>query len=273
MRIYLFAGTLEGRKIAEYLKTAPLNTTVFTATEYGRSLISESAQLRVENGRLDEEGMLHRFRKDDPVMGDSMPPAADYGRALILDATHPYAQLVTGNIQAAARRANIPYVRILRSSTYQKDDHDLNFASTADAASFLEHTAGSVLLTTGSKELKDFTTLTNYKERLYARVLPLPKVIAACWALGFTGKHLIGMQGPFTEEMNVALLHMTKAAFLVTKDTGTAGGFREKQLAAKAAGVRLIVIGRPNQEENGISLEEALSLLDELVKKERTTDE
>ena len=61
------------------------------------------------------------------------------------------------------------------------------------------------------------------------------------------------MQGPFSMEMNLALLHQTEAAYFVTKETGRAGGFEEKAEAAETAGAVLVVIGRP--EENGESVE------------------
>ena len=63
------------------------------------------------------------------------------------------------------------------------------------------------------------------------------------------------MQGPFTQELNEALLRQYHISTLVTKATGKAGGFWEKAAAAEAAGAALLVIGRPVHEE-GMSLEE-----------------
>ena len=73
--------------------------------------------------------------------------------------------------------------------------------------------------------------------------------------LGFSGKHLIAMQGPFSREMNLALLHQTEAKYFVTKESGKNGGFAEKLEAAEQAGAVLLVIGRPIEE--GLSVEEA----------------
>ncbi len=103
----------------------------------------------------------------------------------------------------------------------------------------------------------------DYRERLYARVLSLPEVVKSCAELGFQGSHLICMQGPFSLEMNCALIHQTGARFLVTKDTGAAGGFPEKAEAALRCGCRLVIIGRPMREE-GITLEQCLKLLTEM---------
>ena len=57
------------------------------------------------------------------------------------------------------------------------------------------------------------------------------------------------MQGPFDEEMNLAMLRATRAAWLVTKDTGDAGGYAAKLRAAERAHAKVIVIGRPAQRE------------------------
>ena len=63
-----------------------------------------------------------------------------------------------------------------------------------------------MLLTTGSKELKAFTALPDFEKRLYARVLSTPEVATMAASLGFVGKHLICMQGPFSKELNTAML-------------------------------------------------------------------
>ena len=46
------------------------------------------------------------------------------------------------------------------------------------------------------------------------------------------------------------------ADILLTKDTGSAGGFPEKLAAAKALGMQVLVIRRPAESSDGKSLEE-----------------
>lgn len=280
--IFLFAGTSEGRRIADFLRTATARTCVFTATEYGKSLIEESGKLKVVDGRLDADQMTEFFMRcidQDAKTGlkGQLPSLSDDGTCeeqegsrslteelslpLVIDATHPYASLVTENIKEACRRTGLSYLRVLRSSTYQKNMEDVIVSSPEEAASYLAGTEGNVLLTTGSKELKYFTAVPDYKERLYARVLSLPKVVCECAELGFTGRHLICMQGPFSEEMNIALIHTTGARYLVTKDTGLAGGFEEKESAARKCGCRLVIIGRPEGNTKGVQVEEAIRYL------------
>ena len=63
------------------------------------------------------------------------------------------------------------------------------------------------------------------------------------------------MQGPFSRELNVALLRQYRIKTLVTKDTGGCGGFREKAEAAQEAGCALLVVERPGAED-GLTLEQ-----------------
>ena len=96
-------------------------------------------------------------------------------------------------------------------------------------------------------EIKKY--MPDYKERLFARVLSLPQVLDTCRTLGIEGRHLIGMQGPFSMEMNVAMLRQFHCVYLVTKDSGDAGGFQEKIDAALTCGAVPVIIGRPSREE------------------------
>ena len=61
--------------------------------------------------------------------------------------------------------------------------------------------------------------------------------------------------------MNIALIHQFDIAWMVSKESGRAGGFLEKYQAAKETGCRMIVIGRP-KEEQGMELEKCIEYLD-----------
>ena len=237
----VFAGTTEGYALCEFLAENKVSVYACAATEYGGSLLKENEFLHVSAGRLKTEDMEELFRKETPE--------------IVLDATHPYAAEVTKNIRAACENTGIRYQRVLRPEG-EKSETAVYVESTEKAAEFLCGTEGNIFLTTGSKELAKFTVIPDYKERLFARVLSIPSVISACAELGVEGKHLIGMQGPFSTEINEAMLRQYQCSYLVTKDTGLAGGFPEKMEACRRAGVIPVIIGRPLKEE-GLSLLEA----------------
>ena len=243
----IFAGTTEGCELSSFLAGHKVKVLTCVATEYGSRSLTENEYLKLHAGRLDEKEMEELLKETAPE--------------LVLDATHPYAAEVTQNIKMACETIRIPYQRVLRErGVYQEK---AVYVPDADAAvEFLKETKGNILLTTGSKELGKFTVLPEAKERIYARVLSLPSVIEACKEYGFEGKHLIGMQGPFSMELNLAMLRQFDCKYLVTKDSGRAGGFQEKMDAAFACGAVPVIIGRPVQ-ETGLSVMECKGILAE----------
>ena len=243
-KVIVFAGTTEGYEISRFLSENQLPVLACVATEYGSKSLQENSCLHVQAGRLDEQQMRDLFFREKPE--------------LVLDATHPYAAEVTQNIRKACEKTGVSYTRILRTGSEQQNAVYVRDAK--EAAEYLEGTEGNVLLTTGSKELAVFTSVTDYNKRLFARVLSLPSVIESCQALGFEGRNLIAMQGPFSKELNQAMLEQYQGKYLVTKDSGKAGGFLEKIQAAEALGVTAVIIGRPLAEE-GLSLKECRHML------------
>ena len=173
--------------------------------------------------------------------------------------THPYAVIVSENIKKAAKKANLEYYRILRPKEEIEDEDNIVYvASMEEAVEYLSNTEGNILTTTGSKELSKMLALPNYKERVYARILSNPEMVKDSFELGFQGKHLICMQGPFSEEMNTAMIHQFDIRYVLTKNSGKVGGFIEKVNSAKETGTILVVIGRPTVETDGYVLEEIL---------------
>lgn len=242
-KLLIFSGTTEGRLLAGSLCRAGHHVTVSVATEYGKELAFSEAGYRVWTGRLDREEMEEKLKAErfDAV----------------IDATHPYAVQVTENLKSACEALGISYYRLKRMETSAKEA--VYVSSPAEAVQYLEQTSGKVLLTTGAKELSAYASLSGFSDRVYARVLPCVESIEACQGCGLTGGHILAMQGPFSEEMNLAVLRQINAEFLVTKSSGTAGGFDEKVRAAKRAGAVVIVIGR-TQQETGFSMEELCGL-------------
>lgn len=243
MRILLFGGTAEGHTLARRLAQAGHPVTCCVATDYGRGVLEPQPNLTVRMGRMDQGAM-----------------EAEMGRGYdcVVDATHPYAAQVSGNIRAAAKAVNLPYQRLLRP---REEAGDVLWADSPEqAAEILETMPGNVLLTTGSKDLTVFAKLRDYKQRLWVRILPSLDSLSAALELGYPASHIICMQGPFSRQMNTATLRSMDGRILVTKDTGKAGGFGEKAQAAREAGARLLVIRRPVA-ETGLELEALLEKL------------
>lgn len=245
-KICLFAGTTEGRQLAEILHEAA-DLTVCVATEYGEILLDGIEGITVHTGRMDADEMAQFF--------------ADNRFDRILDATHPYAQVVTENIRHAAERTNTPVMRILRET--ERQFADAVYVPTVEAArDYLAEKDGTIFLTTGSKELASYIGLD--MSRVWARVLPTISSLEACASAGIASAHIIAAQGPFSEEINIAQMNMIDAKYMVTKSSGRNGGFDEKIRAAKAVGAVSVIIGQPPQVE-GFTLDEAIAELEKTL--------
>lgn len=241
MRVLLFGGTTEGRELALWMKARGMDALTCVASQYGSELLPGDIACHV--GRLDAGEMEALMRRG--------------GFTHVVDATHPYAREVTRSAAQAAGTLGLPVARLVRDGDV--DGEWLHADSPAQAAERLLGLSGNVLLTTGSKELDAFA-LPGLRERCYPRVLPSMASLTRCLELGFPAKQVICMQGPFTKELNTALLRQYDISTLVTKATGAAGGFWEKVEAARAADCALLVIGRPAHEA-GLSLEEVKARL------------
>lgn len=244
-KLCVFAGTTEGRRLVEFLRTQEAQVTVCVATEYGETLLREGDNLTVSAGRMTREEMERLFEAE--------------GFDCVIDASHPYAAAATENISDACRAAGTEYLRLLRQSSDVPDDAVFT-EDVSGAAAYLNTTQGNILLTTGSKELSRFSEIRDFEQRVYARVLPMEESLRACQNAGLAPAHILAMQGPFTQEMNTAMLRSVSANYLVTKLTGRAGGFWEKAAAAREVGATLIVIGRPPQRE-GFDFSRLVTLL------------
>lgn len=260
--VIIFGGTTEGRRLAEFCGEHKIQTVVCVVSEYGEMLVPESPSVQVIRRALEKDEMEALFVAEKP--------------SLVLDATHPYARVVTENVTQVCQKMGIVWYRVLRKSeletkeqksvmavvgTVTNVDSIVTVDSVDQAVEWLKSHEGTVLVTTGSKELVKYTAIPDYKERIFARILPDSQALLNSETLGFPRNHMIAMQGPFSLEMNIATMRMTGANYLVTKESGHAGGFLDKIHAAEVVGATALVIGRPLK-ETGISLEEACQYLE-----------
>ena len=237
-KILVFAGTKEGREFSTYLTGFFDEVHVCVATEYGEEVIPERKGLIIHQGRLDVPGM-------EALIGELS--AGD-----VVDATHPYAKEVSENIIAACKGAGATYLRLLRDLSGEKTGCKA-FVTKEEACKYLNTVTGNILLTTGSKELAVYAGLISDVTRLYARFLPDADSVEKAKGLGFKPSQIICMQGPFSADINAALLRQFDCKYLVTKDTGSTGGFPEKIAGAAAAGAEVVLIERPKEQAEGLN--------------------
>lgn len=229
MNIVVFSGTSDGNEISLFLKKIGADVTVSTATQYGADILKDR-DINIACGRLSVDEMSAFIK------------SCDY----VIDATHPYAEEVTRNIQKACEGYK-RYIRLIRPH----DDYEnaVYVNSISSAVKYLEDKQGDVFVSTGSKDLDLYIPI---RDRVVSRVLDVDEVRKKCDGLGM--KSVLYKRPPFSYEDN--LEDFKNCEYLVTKDSGDVGGINEKIKAAEALNMRIIIIKRPKVGSQGLTLDE-----------------
>ena len=257
--IFIFSGTSEGRTISKLLADAGADVHVRVATEYGAEVMGYDENIDVKVGSCGgAEGIANVIREN--------------GYDTVIDATHPYALNITEHIKQACEATGAFYIRLKRSDSDTDSDSIVKVSSVQEAVDYLKDKEGNILASTGSKDIALYTQIPDYKERVTARVLSTMESVQKCAEYGFSGKNLICAQGPFSEDTNYATLKQIDAKYIVTKDSGTAGGYEDKVRAAMRAGATVILIERPKEE--GHTFDEVVFILEDRLglKMDKGTD-
>lgn len=232
MKIFVVAGTEDGRELAEFLLARGHEITASVVSEYGRKLLEQYDGIKIIARKLDAEELAEILRTDK--------------FQFLVDASHPYALRASGSALEACSRVNIPYVRFERATGVTGGDSVYHVENYLEAAAKAAQLGKNIYLTTGSRNLKTFVEALAGKGCVVtARILPTAEVLAECEALGLTPKQICAMQGPFSTELNVELFRHAGAEVIVTKDGGQVGGVDTKIAAARILKLPAVVIDRP----------------------------
>ncbi len=234
--ILVLAGTSEGRLAAASLEKEGLEVIASTATTYGGELLAKDFKGEITARPLSFAEMVQLItdKKIDKV----------------IDATHPFAVEVSNNIREACRIKSVTYERLEREGEEFSEDEGIVKARDVEEAVQLaaereSKIRGTIFLATGSSKLEYYIASLN-PEKLVVRILPVKKSLEKCLELGISPQNIIAMQGPFNEEINRCLFKRYGVALVITKDSGPAGGVKEKIDAAKGLDIPVILIERPD---------------------------
>lgn len=226
--ILLLGGTKDSRMILEKLLKIEKEVILTLTTDFGAKYVKNHKNLTKIVAKLSPDDMRNIIKK--------------YKIDYIIDATHPYAEVVSENIIKVNKEFEIPLIRYERK--IKKFDFINYFDSYSEIKNYLKDKKENILFTIGSKNLYDFKNL--YKNNnCFVRVLPMESVIKKCRNLNILPKNIIAMQGPFSEEFNKLLFKEKNIEYLITKETGKAGGFDDKVLAARKLDIEVIVLKKP----------------------------
>ncbi|MDY6819990.1 MAG: precorrin-6A reductase [Deferribacterota bacterium] len=151
----------------------------------------------------------------------------------IIDTTHPNALTITKIAKTVAVDVGIDYIYAKRDIDYPsllelaRDSKNIFiFDSVVAAKDFLKKNSFKrILFTIGVKYLYLFR---EFLENSYVRILPSISSIKKAQELGVLQSNIIAMQGPFTKELNFAIINQYKIDCIISKISGKNSGLYEK---------------------------------------------
>lgn len=220
MHILILGGTGEARELAARLVALGHNVTTSLAGRT-REPILPAGELRV--GKF-----------------GGVPGLVGYLRAIhfdrLVDATHPYAGLISVNAVAAAQQSGVPLIRFMRPAWAEPEGAHWRHVPDVAAAAAALPSGATALVTTGHEDLELLVARNDC--RLLFRLIEAPQHALPAHA------RLLLSRPPYTLETERALFTREGITHLVTKNSGgpqTAA----KLEAARLTGAEVIMVDRP----------------------------
>ena len=213
--ILVFGGTTEGRKAVEVLEEG--GSPYYYSTKTGEQDLTLHHGQRID-GALDAEAMQNFCREHDI--------------RLMVDAAHPFAAQLHQTIAEVSDALKIPAIRYER--IFPERDASLEWIDSYDQ---VPHDIKTLLATTGVQSISKLKPLEAAGVKVYYRILNRESSIALAQKQGARMEQLCYFEDP--KDVPV------EADAILLKESGLSGGFQEKVDAAKAKGMRILVLKRP----------------------------
>lgn len=221
--ILVFGGTTEGRKAVEVLEEG--GSPYFYSTKTGEQDITLHHGQSID-GALDEEAM-HAFCQEHDIR-------------LMVDAAHPFASQLHQTIARVSESQQIPVIRYER--IYPERDPHLEWI---EDYSQIPQDIHTLLATTGVQSIAKLKPLEAEGMKIFYRILPRESSMALAQKLGAKKEQLCFFAGSHPLNGGLASRQGVEADAILLKESGLSGGFMEKVEAAKAKGMRILVLKRP----------------------------
>lgn len=221
--ILVFGGTTEGRKAVEVLEVA--GKPFYYSTKTGAQSLVLHSGIAVDGAK--DSNAMHQFCRDHDIR-------------LLIDAAHPFAVRLHETVAEVAATLHLPVIRYERS--YPPHTDDMTWCSDySDAICQLENAGiNSLLMLTGVQTLGPLKPFWE-RHNCWCRILDRDASRLFAMEQGFPESRLVY----YEEENTAALIQQLSPQAILTKESGLSGGFMEKVVAAKAAGIKVFVIERP----------------------------
>jgi len=248
-RILILGGTTEARLLAGHLAGRP--DFAITVSLAGRTaeIVDQKAPTRV--GGFGGVAGLAAYLESERIDA-------------LVDATHPYAEVISAHAVEAAEATGTPLLALRRPAwSPVPGDIWIAVATMEEAVEALGQAPRRVFLTIGRKEIGSFMRAPQhfYLVRSVDPIDPPPDLPKAAYVLG---------RGPFSEAGDLALIKAHAIETLVCRNSGGSAGYA-KLAAARALGLPVVMVKRPvlPAAETVDTVDAALAWLDHVTARPR----
>jgi precorrin-6A/cobalt-precorrin-6A reductase len=244
MRILILGGTAEARGLAQRL--AGRSDLAVTLSLAGRTAAPAVQPVPVRVGGFGGAGGLADYLSAERIDA-------------LVDATHPYAAIISANGARAAQSAGVPLLALRRPPwTPVAGDRWIEVADIPAAVAALGEATRRVFLALGRKELAPFAAAPQH-HYLVRSIDPVDPPLAVPHASYVTAR------GPFAEADERTLLGAHDIEVVVAKNSGGSATYG-KIAAARKLGLPVIMPSRPPLPPVAVveTIEDALAWLDHI---------
>jgi len=222
-RILILGGTTEARQLGERL--ARRDGLAVTLSLAGRTASPVKHAVAVRVGGFGGAAGLASYLVEHRIEA-------------LIDATHPYATIISQNAAAAARQTKTAFMTLRRPPWIAvADDRWIEVNDAGEAAAAIGRQPRSVLVTIGRNELVRFAGAPQHRYLIRSvdpveLPLPVPHVT------------YLTARGPFNEADDRALMQTHAIDVVIAKNSGGAAAYG-KIAAARSLGIGVIMLRRP----------------------------
>jgi precorrin-6A/cobalt-precorrin-6A reductase len=222
-RILILGGTTEARELAERLaKRTDFDVIMSLA---GRTKAPGAQPVPVRSGGFGGAAGLADYLRNERI-------------GALVDATHPYANIISGNAVTAAREAGVPFLAMRRPPWRAvAGDRWIEATDVADAVRLLGNRPRRIFVTLGRTELAALTTAPQHFYLIRSVDAVDPPLPLPCATY-------VTDRGPFSEAGDRALMSAHKIDVVIAKNSGGVASYG-KIGAARALGIEVIMLRRP----------------------------
>ncbi len=182
--VWILSGTADGPSLARRLLKHNYRVFASVVTQRGSESYIKNSKLHIITGRLNDKSEVINFIKKNKIK-------------FVIDATHPFAQIISRNLNAACKEINAPLFVFERKSTF-KEEPKFNYISDLKGIKNINLIGKNILLAIGSRFLND--TAKYYLESgadVYTRILPTQESVSRAF-------------GSVIKNSNIAILEPSK---------------------------------------------------------------